>query len=368
MTHRPIAPIALNGCEPGGTPRALPIFEWVDPGTLLVDEGYQRDSSERSLKLVRKIISGWDWAKFKAPVGVLVDEGIELIDGQHTAIAACSHPDIPQIPVMIIEAAERTDRAGAFISHNRDRIAVTATQLHVAALAARQADALAVERACEAAGVTVLRTSPGAGRYPAASTVAVTAIGALIRGRGEEAAARVLTLLARAELAPITQVQIKATDLLLHDPEYKDLSADKLPAIIVAMGPKAEAEAKMFVAAHPSIALWKAVAIAWFKNRRVRAASVQAAGGVTANIRSDGVYLEELTDVEQRKISSANDISASHPSSRETGKRDARPKLSGWIPGPVLRVCPGCDERYVGDVKSKSCADCAYGCREAKSA
>lgn len=351
MSHRPIAPIALNGCDPGGTPRALPIFEWVDPGTLLVDEGYQRDSSERSLKLVRKIISGWDWAKFKAPVGVLVDEGIELIDGQHTAIAACSHPDIPQIPVMIIEAPERTDRAGAFISHNRDRISVTATQLHVAALAAGQADALAVERVCEAAGVTVLRTSPGAGRYPAASTVAVTAIGALIRGRGEEAAIRVLTLLARAELAPITQVQIKATDLLLHDPEYKDLSADKLPAIIIAMGPKAEAEAKMFVAAHPSIALWKAIAIAWFRNRRgAKAASPSA--NPASSVRN----------------AVANTIVPASSKPDDNGKRDGRAKFGGWIPGHVLRACASCDEKYIGDLKSKSCADCAYDCREAKSA
>ena len=60
MTHRPIQPIAINGFEPGGTPRAYPIFEDVDPASLLVDEGYQRDSSERSLKLVRKIVSGWD--------------------------------------------------------------------------------------------------------------------------------------------------------------------------------------------------------------------------------------------------------------------------------------------------------------------
>src|ERR1700754_2455953 len=103
MTHRPIAPIEIHGFTPGGTPRALPIFEWVEPETLLIDAGYQRDSSERSLKLVRKIVAGWDWARFKAPVAVLTDAGLELIDGQHTAIAAASHPEVDKIPVMIIE-------------------------------------------------------------------------------------------------------------------------------------------------------------------------------------------------------------------------------------------------------------------------
>jgi hypothetical protein len=43
VTHRPIPPIEINGFEPRGTPRALPIFEWVDPATLLVDEGYRAE-------------------------------------------------------------------------------------------------------------------------------------------------------------------------------------------------------------------------------------------------------------------------------------------------------------------------------------
>jgi hypothetical protein len=148
MTHRQIEPIALNGLEPGGTPRALPIFEWLDPGTLLIDDDYQRDSSERSLKLVRKIVNGWDWAKFKPPVGVMVEAGIELIDGQHTAIGAATHPDIEKIPVMIVDVQEQAERASAFIGHNRDRVAVTASQLHIAAVAAGDPEAQAIVRVC----------------------------------------------------------------------------------------------------------------------------------------------------------------------------------------------------------------------------
>jgi hypothetical protein len=152
MTHRPIQPIAINGFEPGGTPRAYPIFEDVDPATLLVDEGYQRDSSERSLKLVRKIVSGWDWAQFKAPVAVLTDAGLELIDGQHTAIAAATHPKVEKIPVMIVEVPKREERAEAFIGQNTNKVAVTVPQLHVAAVAAGHKNALAVERVCGLVG------------------------------------------------------------------------------------------------------------------------------------------------------------------------------------------------------------------------
>lgn len=65
-----------------------PISEWVDPATLLVNATYQRDLSERSIQLIRKIIGGWDWTRFKPPVCSLGDRGIEVIDGQHTAIAA----------------------------------------------------------------------------------------------------------------------------------------------------------------------------------------------------------------------------------------------------------------------------------------
>lgn len=64
--HRHIASIEINGFEPGGTPRALPIFAPVDPATLLVDAGYQRDLSRRSLALIRRIVVGWDWARSAA--------------------------------------------------------------------------------------------------------------------------------------------------------------------------------------------------------------------------------------------------------------------------------------------------------------
>ncbi len=63
----------------------------VKPSTLLVDERYQRGLSERSIKLIRKIVSEWDWRAFKPPVVVDVGAGLEVIDGQHTAIGAATH-------------------------------------------------------------------------------------------------------------------------------------------------------------------------------------------------------------------------------------------------------------------------------------
>ena len=44
---------------------------------------------------------------------------VEVIDGQHTAIAAATHPDIELIPVMLVEAEAVADRGPAGDWHNR---------------------------------------------------------------------------------------------------------------------------------------------------------------------------------------------------------------------------------------------------------
>jgi len=425
MTHRPIEPIAIPGVTPGGTPRAYPIFEDVDPRTLLVDEGYQRDSSERSMKLVRKIVAGWDWAKFKAPVAVMTDAGLELIDGQHTAIAAATHPDIVKIPIMIVEAPIRAERAAAFIGHNKDRVAVTTAQIHVAAIAAGDAEAVAIEAVCAAAGVRTLR-APSKDPRPG-ETMAIAAIGSVIRGREKVGAIRVLKVAVDAKIAPLTQIEIKAIDLLLYGGEYQGQISDAtLVTTISGMGRKAYSEANVFRAAHPTTPLWKALAITWFKNRRAtksyqnsdnspstrsasssnhrnaapspsirdekintavsgqeKAASVQPGSPAAIEKRrglpmsgymvpkdsgdlktASGKLIENITHRPVNPIA----ISQQRPPVVDSGKTDGRPKLNGWIPGRFLLRCSGCDEKYQGDRKSRSCADCAYGCREAVTA
>jgi hypothetical protein len=389
MTHRPIAPISIEGLTPGGTPRALPIFEMVKPETLLIDEGYQRDSSERSLKLVRKIVAGWDWARFKPPVAVLTDAGLELIDGQHTAIAAATHPDIAEIPVMIIEAPERADRAGAFISHNRDRVAVTVPQLHAAGLAAGDVDAMAVQRVGEKAAVLILRSHPGgAGKYPRGSTVSVAAIAALIKTRGEESAISVMAVLSKAGLAPINQTHIRAADLLLNDAEYAtQMTADALVAAIKVMAPKIDAEAAVFRAAHPATPAWKAVAIIWFKARRGGALKSQpsdvaklrnnATGG---DLKTEGSSETSIPRSDLKTASGKLIENIDHrprallPPERKgesiTGgaKKDAREELGRWQPGNHLRRCGPCGEPFVGGRRAEHCADCAYRAEEVESA
>lgn len=397
MTHRQIAPIAINGFEPGGTPRAEPIFEWVDPATLLVDEGYQRDLSERSLRLIRKIIAGWDWSRFKPPVAVMTDAGLELLDGQCTSIAACSHPDIALIPVMIVEAKQREERAAAFIGHNRDRIAVTPTQIHIAALVGGDEDALAVDRVCRAAGVTILRV-PSKSGYSVGETLSVTAITALIRGRGEAGAELVLKTLVCADVAPLTQLHIKAADLLLHTDEYREIDAAKLADVIKATALTIDADAKVFVATHPSTPLWKAMAICWFKNRRGAKALSKSDSLITGNsterktapsgggLKSQPSVLERSVISDQHgrgktntKIDQTEPVAPTAEEDRprallpperrgesvaDGAKRDSRPELGRWQPGNHLRRCGPCGSPFVGGRKAEHCADCAYRAAE----
>ncbi|WP_312218879.1 DUF6551 family protein [Brevundimonas sp.] len=267
---RGVKAINLSGVEAGAAETAPPAFEWVDPGTLLIDEGYQRNLSERSIKLVRKICARWDWRRFKPPVCARTERGLEVIDGQHTAIAACSHPAVTTIPVMVVEAASRTERAHSFIGHNRDRLNITPMQMHFAAAAAGDEDALTIDQVCARAGVRVLRAQPGNGVWAIGDTVAVRAIGALINRRGAMRARIVLEALVKGRARPLTAGQIKAVETLLHDEEYReDIDADGVANAMLALGEAAEQEAAVFAATHKT-PVWKALAIVLYRKGKRR--------------------------------------------------------------------------------------------------
>ena len=65
---RPIAAMKFPGLIPGQVGKDVPEFVWIDPAKLLVDETYQRELSRKSLDLISRIITKWDWARMKPPV------------------------------------------------------------------------------------------------------------------------------------------------------------------------------------------------------------------------------------------------------------------------------------------------------------
>ncbi|NBU29216.1 MAG: hypothetical protein EBS42_13675 [Caulobacteraceae bacterium] len=267
----PVRPLPnLDELKPGAIPTGPPIFEDVDPASLLIEERYQRDLSDRSIALIERIIQNWDWRRFKPPVVAFADGGLQIIDGQHTAIAAASHPDIDLIPVMIVDAPALADRALAFVGHNRDRLQVTAMQLHHAAVAAGDEDALTLEQVCLRAGVNLVRSCYGGYDWKVGDTVAIGAIRSLISKHTPMRARRVLQALVAADRAPVSAPEIKAAELLLTGSEYVERlggleeGATELASVIRRLGANAARDAKVFSTAQ-CVPFWKALAITWFK-------------------------------------------------------------------------------------------------------
>ena len=67
---RKIGKINLPNLEPneifGDTPRCI----LVNPSDLYVEEQYQRNLAENSVRLIRRLVRDWNWAHMKPPVAI----------------------------------------------------------------------------------------------------------------------------------------------------------------------------------------------------------------------------------------------------------------------------------------------------------
>lgn len=267
---RRIEPVSLTGLDIGDPENGEPICERVDPKTLFVDPAYQRDIRERGLRQINQIIEGWDWNKFKPPICAYAEHGgetvLKVLDGQHTAIAAASHPGITMIPVMICEARETSAQAAAFVGQNTQRLNVTPLQLHQAALVAQDDDAVTIDQVCRKAGVRVLQYSVK--NFEPGDTVAINAIAKLVDARGAMKARIILEVLAKARMAPILAPQIKAVELLLTDDEYRHaITPEALTEAVTGSWLTDHDEGKRIALSH-KWPFWKALAIHWFRNTK----------------------------------------------------------------------------------------------------
>jgi hypothetical protein len=269
MTLRPIKPIPLVGLELNEIKSSLPVFEWVDPRLLQVEASYQRNLSEKSITLIRRIASGFDWAHIKPAVCARAEgDKLFVVDGQHTAIAAVSR-GVEKIPVMIIAAEDVRRRAKAFVSHNTDRLNITPLQMFASRLAAEDPGALTAQRAAKAAGVTILRSQPANGHWNLGETMACGAVERLASRWGEERAVRALKTLVAAKRAPVTVHEILATAAVLFDPKFGwNHSAFDLVTVIRSKsidGWRRPVVARMKSSGGDRVALWKGVAQAWVR-------------------------------------------------------------------------------------------------------
>lgn len=220
MTLRRIVPMRFLDIEQIPVSSIMPSVSLVNPRDLVVDESYQRNLSQRSVKLIRNLIARWDWSKFKAPNVNKVGDELHVLDGQHTAIAAASRDDIHQIPVLIQDEISIEQRAAAFVGINRDRINITPNQLFLAEVAAGNAEAIQIKQTLEELGVTVL-AQPRA-TYEPGDTMAISTIKRLYNKRHLRQWKLTVEVLARCNLAPISADFFKAIDELMWSKEYTD--------------------------------------------------------------------------------------------------------------------------------------------------
>jgi hypothetical protein len=265
---RPIEPMLFPDTPLNEQRGDLPLIEWVSPKALHVDDTYQRSLSKESVNLIRRIASRWDWARFKPPIVARTPSGLEVIDGQHTAIAAASRGDILEIPVVLVTAPEVVDRANAFVGHNRDRLALSTTQIYYAQLAAGDEDALTVAQVCHRAGVKILRFPPPNGLFNIGETIGIVTIRQLIGRRGAMASRVVLQAIADAHCAPVRADHIKAVEELLYGEEYRgSITADAITSEIMRLGPELEKDARIFASAH-EVRVWRGMAVVIFRGAR----------------------------------------------------------------------------------------------------
>jgi hypothetical protein len=272
---RRIEPLPLPAdVTPGAIDTAPPRMIMVRLDQLFVDEKYQRDLSDRSVRLIHRIVTGWSWRKFNPPIVAERDEPgtYDVLNGQHTAIAAASHGGIAELPVMLVEAGSVVDRAGAFVSHNRDRVVMQASQLLHAEAAAGDEDAQTVLLVCQRAGVTLLRNPPQNGRFKPRDTIAVAVIRRLISKRGAMRARQVLETCAKAEAAPLSADLIKAVEELLCGPDYaSEMCAENL-TVSIARLPEHETRIAELSAAK-KLPRWRAMTIVLYQTTRKRKAA-----------------------------------------------------------------------------------------------
>lgn len=208
-----IRPMKFPNIVPSTDVGVEPRTEWVNPTSIFVDEKYQRGLGKSSIKLIKNIITNWNWNRMKPPIVVEHKNGYEVIDGQHTAIAAASHPDIVRIPVYIVQADQIKDRAESFVSHNNNRIPVSKSQIFYSRIAAGDEEAAHILEICESEGINILK-NPTLNPKPG-DTQSITELERIYKNGGPAALRRVCQIVCYGNFSPIQNIVIRAVRELI---------------------------------------------------------------------------------------------------------------------------------------------------------
>lgn len=152
-----------------------PFLDWIETKKLVVDSTYQREIGKRGAGNVRQIAENFDWSKF-APVIVAPVEGgqFAIVDGQHRTTAAMLRGQ-DKVPCQVVQA-DRAKQAAAYAAVNGNVTKTTPQQLFHAKLAANDPKASAVQEACLAGDVEIVRRNLLLAQMKPGQTQAVAAI------------------------------------------------------------------------------------------------------------------------------------------------------------------------------------------------
>lgn len=121
---------------------------------LRVDPSYQRSISMRSIRVVRKIASNFDWRKFVPAVVVKSGSVYKVINGQHSVTAAASL-GIQEVPCYIIDCTHE-EAASAFAAINGTVTPVSAQDVWFAMITAKDYESLELKKVLDACGVEIV--------------------------------------------------------------------------------------------------------------------------------------------------------------------------------------------------------------------
>ncbi|VTZ52510.1 Chromosome partitioning protein ParB [Methylocella tundrae] len=163
----------------------VPELRWLPIAQLVVDETYQREISGPGKTNVRGIAANFSWMKF-APVVVCPVQGgaYAIVDGQHRTTAALTI-GIDSVPCLIIQA-DRKQQAESFRAINAGTVKVNRLAIYRASRAAGDPEALAIDAASRAAGVTIVASYMASKDLKPGETMASGTVGKCLAQYGRD--------------------------------------------------------------------------------------------------------------------------------------------------------------------------------------
>lgn len=209
---RPLMPVALRDDQECNIAGEDPEIIWVALNRLFISDDYQRDLAQPSMMMIRRIALNWDWNKFKvlslAPSPI---EGYyEVVDGQHSAIAALTNGSIKLLPGCLNKSPHLKEKAEGFIGINKNRIRLSPNAIFNAQIAAQDENAVSVYIALQSCGIKILDVPPYKNAWKVGETMALASIQGIYTRGDMTFLKRVLSICTRAECAPIGATLLKA--------------------------------------------------------------------------------------------------------------------------------------------------------------